>query len=169
MAEPHWTSYVGMATGIIGSFTGIAGAIMGYVSYKRSNSLKSLDMRLELKKAVNNIQANLSQTGILIEKANESRIAVAAAKGMSGSGAMVKWKQNVQSDKEDLMKLFGSAPKLDEKYEDLPPKDLESELVKVHRLQAQVDELKKKYEAALEADADDRKHIREDARARFTR
>ena len=50
MTEP---GYVGMATGIIGAITGVAGMILGYVSYKHSNTLKSLDLRLELRKAVN--------------------------------------------------------------------------------------------------------------------
>ncbi len=48
MAEPHWMGYIGMVTGIVGAFTGIADAIMGYLSYKKSSSLKSLDLRLEL-------------------------------------------------------------------------------------------------------------------------
>jgi hypothetical protein len=47
MAEPHCTGYVGIATGIVGSITGIAGEIMGYVSYRRSNNIKALDVRLE--------------------------------------------------------------------------------------------------------------------------
>ena len=81
MTEPHWTSYVGMATGIIGAITGVSGAIMGYVSYRRSNRLKSLDLRLELRKAVNELQSNFSQIEKLIEYANQSRVAVFAARG----------------------------------------------------------------------------------------
>ena len=32
MAEPHWTSYVGMVTGAIG-------AVMGFIAYWRSNKI----------------------------------------------------------------------------------------------------------------------------------
>ncbi len=79
MSEPDWMGYVGMATGIIGAITGISGAIMGYVSYRRSNSLKSLDLRIELRKAINVAQSNLQQLEKLIEHANKSREAVASA------------------------------------------------------------------------------------------
>lgn len=34
--------------------TGIAGAIMGYVSYRKSSQIKALDLRIELKRAVVN-------------------------------------------------------------------------------------------------------------------
>jgi len=43
MAAPNWVSYVGMVTGI-------SGAIMGYISYRRSGQIKALDLRLELAK-----------------------------------------------------------------------------------------------------------------------
>jgi hypothetical protein len=64
-----------MATGVVGAVTGIAGAIMGYVSFRRSITLKSLDMRLELGKALNNVHAGLSQIEKLIERANHSSMA----------------------------------------------------------------------------------------------
>jgi hypothetical protein len=165
--EPHWTGYVGMITGIVGAITGVAGAIMGYVGYRRSRSLKSLDLRLELRKAVNNTQAGLSQLERLIEQANHSREAVAAAKGMFCSGMMVKWKQNVEVDKDVAKQLSQNAPPANTNYEDLTPKELESKLVGVHKIQVQIDELRQKYDAAVRADDEDRKHLREAAEARF--
>lgn len=167
MTEPHWTGYVGIATGIIGAITGISGAIMGYVSYRRSNSLKSLDLRLELKKAVNNVQSNFSQLEKLIERANKSREAVASAMGRLRSGIMEKWKQEVEADKSTVKLLHQNAPVVDKSYDDLTPKELESALVEAHQLQVQVDELRKKYDAAIQADDEDRKHIRESVRARY--
>lgn len=166
MTEPHWTGYVGMATGIIGAITGIAGAIMGYVSYKKSNSLKSLNLRLELRKAVNDLRSSLSRLGKLTEHANRSRQAVASATGKLGSGMMEKWRQEVEVDKNTAKQLFENTPAADKSYDDLTPKELESTLVEVHRLQIQVDELSKKYDAAVQADDEERKHIREDVRAR---
>ncbi|QNX60182.1 hypothetical protein [Acinetobacter seifertii] len=38
-------------TAIVGAITGIAGSIMGYISLQRLSKIKSLDLRLELKKA----------------------------------------------------------------------------------------------------------------------
>ena len=66
MAEPHWAGYVGMVTGVIGAITGIAGAIMGYIGYRRSNKLKSLDLRLELRKSISDVLSPVK---------NEARIA----------------------------------------------------------------------------------------------
>lgn len=165
--EPHWTGYVGMISGIVGAITGVAGAVMGYVGYRRSTSLKSLDLRLELRKAGNNVQAGLSQLEELIEYADHSRKAVAAATGRFGSGMMVKWKQGVEVDKDVVKQLSQTAPPADKNYDDLSPKELESKLVEVHRLQVQLDELREKYDAAVRADSEERKHIRENARALF--
>lgn len=168
MADSNWTGYIGMATGIIGAITGVAGAIMGYVSYRKSNSLKALDLRLELRKAVTNLQSSLSQLEKQIDYANQSRQAVAAATGRSKSGMMEKWKQDVEVDKNAIKQLFQSAPAAGKNYDDLSPKELESNLIEIHRLQVQVDELRKKYDSAVQADDEARKHIREDVRTRPT-
>lgn len=166
MSEPGWMGYVGMSTGLIGAITGISGAIMGYVSYRRSNSLKSLDLRIELRKAINVAQSNLQQLEKHIVYANKSREAVAAATGRFKSGMMEKWKQEVEADKNAVKLLFQNAPAADETYDDLTPKELELTLVEVHRLQVQIDELRKKYDATVLADDEERKHIRDDVRAR---
>ena len=158
--------YVGMATGIIGAITGISGAIMGYVSYRRSNSLKSLDLRIELRKAVNVAQSGLQQLSKLIEYANKSREAVASATGRFKFGMMEKWKQEIEADKNAVKRLFQNAPAADKSYDNLTPKELESTLVDIHRLQVQIDELRNKYDAAVRADDEERKHIREDIRTR---
>ncbi len=79
---------------------------------------------------------------------------------------MEKWKQEVEADKNAVKQLFQNAPATDKSYDNLTPKALESTLVDVHRLQVQIDELSKKYDATVRADDEERKHIREDARAR---
>ena len=166
MSEPNWVGYVGMATGIVGAITGISGAIMGYVSYRRSNSLNSLDLRIELSKAVNVAQSGLQQLEKSIEYANKSREAIASATGMFKSGMMEKWKQELEADKNALKQLFQNAPVADNSYDNLTPKELESTLVEVHRLQVQMDVLRNKYDAAVRADDEERRHIREDIRIR---
>ncbi|HET7650390.1 MAG TPA: hypothetical protein VFL15_06795 [Gammaproteobacteria bacterium] len=167
MQEPYWMGYVGMLTGIIGAITGVAGAIMGFVSYRTSNNLKSLDLRLDLRKAINNLQSTLSQLDQQIEDAIRSREAVAAATGRFHSGAMQKWKQDTEIDKTTIKRLLQSAPATTNNYDDLTPKDLESTLVEVHRLQVQVDGLSKKYYLAVQSDDEERKHLREDVRTRL--
>lgn len=81
---------------------------------------------------------------------------------------MGRGKQDIEVDKNTVEQLSQNAPATDKNYDDLTPKDLESTLVEVHRFQVQVDELRKKYDAVVRADDEERKHIREDVRARFT-
>jgi len=166
MVEPNWTGYIGMVTGIIGAITGIAGAIMGYVSYRKSNSLKSLDLRLELRKAISDARSSLSQLEVLIDFANKSRQAVASATGRYRSGMMEKWKQDVEADKSKLAQMSENAPEARANYENLNPKELESKLVGIHQFQSQINELKEKYDAAVHSDDEERKQIREDMRVR---
>jgi hypothetical protein len=161
MAEPHWTSYVAIVTGLIGAITGIAGAIMGYVSYRRSNKIKALDLRLELRKAVNDVHADLDRLRALINKADRSRQAVEAARGAFSSGAMEKWKNEVKADRTKIAELFKRAPKADSTYDAYGEKELESELIAVHRLQGELRSLLDKYLESIRSDDERRKEIRE--------
>lgn len=168
MAEPHWTGYVGIATGTIGAITGIAGAIMGYVSYRRSNSIKALDLRLELRKAVNEVEMGFSNLERLLNYANQSRQRVAAATGRLGSGAMEIWNREFEEDKNRLKQISKDVPHPDAKYDDLSPVELESRLVAIHRLQGQINELTEKYDSAVKSDDEDRKQLRDDVRSHTT-
>lgn len=165
MAEPHWTGYVGMATGILGAITGIAGALMGYVSYRRSNSIKALDLRLELRKTVNEVEMSLSKLEGLLDYANQSRQRVASATGRLGSGAMEIWNKAFEEDKNRLKQILENAPRSDANYDDLSPIELESRLVAIHKLQSQINELTEKCNSSLKSDDEERKQIREDVRS----
>jgi hypothetical protein len=46
------TFELGSVTGIIGAITGPAGCILGVLSYRRSQQIKALYLRLELRKRV---------------------------------------------------------------------------------------------------------------------
>lgn len=161
MSEPHWTGYVGMATGTIGAITGVAGAIMGYVSYRKTKSTKSMDLRIELRKAINELQSKLALLEKLIDQANGSRRATSAAAGISSSSMMDHWTQTVQSDKKIVQQLTQTAPSSKNDYDDLDFKELESKLIEVHQLQIQVDLLTARYNAALQDDKDFRVILRE--------
>ena len=164
MAEPHWTGYVGMAAGIVGSVTGIAGAVMGYISYRRSNSIKALDLRLELRKTVTQIESDLAKMQNQLEHANKSRQNVAAAKGMKNSGAMMVWNKAFEEDKNKLQVLQENALPSTANYNDLSLVELESRLVDIHKLRGQIDDLANKYNSSLKLDDEDRKRILETVR-----
>ena len=149
-----------MVTGIIGAVTGISGAIMGYVSYRKSNEIKSLDLRLELRKSINNFNSSLSQAEELLPYANKSRERVASATGKLRSGAMQVWKDQYENDLSALNYFSEKSKILNKEYETFSPKDLEAELVNLHKLQNQLNELKNKYDNAVKDDDKEREHIR---------
>jgi hypothetical protein len=157
MAEPHWTSYVGMLTGIVG--IGVA-----LFSNWKVNKIKSLDLRIELKKLALNTQSNLEQLEELMELANRSRINMSAALGRTGSGQMVKWKDDYQKDiliKDDLLKR---APDITKKYLNLTPHELEDNLIELHDYAGKVIYLCDKYKQTIKKDEEDGIQLKEDFR-----
>lgn len=158
MAEPHWTGYVGV-------ITGVAGAIMGYVSYRRSNEIRSLDLRIELKRALVEAHSACCSLQDKMVTANNSKMAVAAAIGMLGSGAMQNWNNAYASDQDALKQLANDLPAENSSFEGLSLKSLEAKLVKVHRTSVELDSISQKYSDALVRDDEERRHLREDKRA----
>lgn len=161
MADPHWTGYVGMVTGIVGAITGISGAVMGYIGYRKSNEIKSLDLRLELRKAINNFESSLSQIEKLLPSANKSRERVASALGNYHSGAMITWKEAYKKDQSELKQISDEAQKFNNDLEGLSQTELEAKLVKIHKLQNQLNVLEAKYNKAVESDDRERERIKD--------
>jgi hypothetical protein len=88
MADSTWLSYVGVVTGLIGAITGVAVATMGFISYRRSGQMKAQDMRVELRKATNDLRTTVQNLIPLLESAKRSHTNIAAATGLGGSGAV---------------------------------------------------------------------------------
>lgn len=126
MTDPHWTSYVGMVTGI-------SGAIMYYISYRRSNKLKSLDLRLKLRKAVNELQQKHKDTNDIIIYADKSRNAVTSATGNMLSGRMKIWESAIEADTQALNTIANDLPDKKETFTNLNTEQLESKLVQIHQ------------------------------------
>lgn len=158
MADPHWTSYVGMAAGLIGAFTGIIG-------YRKASSLKSLDLRLELRKSTHNAHTDLNQLEDLINRADKSRNMVASARSFLGSGRMITWKKDIETDKAKLEPLLNNAPDPEGNPEKYSQSKLELKLIEIHKFQMEINDLKEKYVAELLKDDEERKQIMEDNRA----
>jgi hypothetical protein len=149
MSEPHWMAYVGLATGIIGAITGIAGAVMGWIAYRRSDQIKALDLRLELRKAINTIEQAIGEATELLTEARRSRERITAAIG--ASGAMQVWQEQYQKDQVAVRELTGRAPKAD-KLVDLKPEELEVQLAAVHHFQIELAAIVSRYNASIEED-----------------
>ena len=138
MADLHWTSITGIVTGAIGSATGIAGAILGYLGYKKSKQIKALDLRIESKRAVTDTIVDFEKLREQMKKGNESRKAVAAAMGFFSSSAMNQWKEEFASDQKAVRVLTKELPYENSNYDDLDEKGLENKLIESHRIQRKI-------------------------------
>jgi hypothetical protein len=166
MSNTDLLGYIGTITGVIGAITGIAGAAMGYVSYRRTENLKALDLRLDLRKSVSDLMDEIQSLPDLLATARKSRAAVAAATGRTGSGAMQQWVAQLDADEESLAMLNERLTKLNVDHSAATHAELETRLVETHSLKSACSQLQEKYEAWLAEDNRERDHIREDMRAR---
>lgn len=66
MAVPDWVSYVSLAGGVIGT-------VSGCLAYRRTGQLKMLDLRLELRRADENLRQLIDGLRNLLQRANQSR------------------------------------------------------------------------------------------------
>src|SRR5450759_3809039 len=98
MSDPGLLSYVGAITGTIGAITGIAGATMGYISYRRTGKMKALDLRLELRKAANDLRSTVEGLPSILAQAKGSRIAVLNARGLLHSSMMDQCNTELDKD-----------------------------------------------------------------------
>ena len=160
MAEPSWISVIAM-------LTGIAGLIMGFVSLRKVNRMKSLDLRLELRKAETAVRASLSNLESNMAEAKLSRERVYAATGRFKSGAMETWHAHHETDRSVALGLLSELPSLVDDCFSLSPEDLESRIVAVHGLQLTIASLNEFYQASLSSDDEERRQIRNDVRNAF--
>ncbi|MFX1674387.1 hypothetical protein PWR63_19320 [Paraburkholderia sp. A2WS-5] len=159
MPDVDWTGYVGAATGIFGAATGIFGAVTGLLGYRRANQIKSLDLRLELRKALSDAHELLSSLPTLIELADGTHKGLLALKGLGRSGNHVAWDQGVA---EDRMEIDQIAPKLRSESADfssLSAEQLEAEIIATHKIKTRLSDFVAKYSASLAADGEERKQI----------
>ena len=166
MSEPAWLSYTGAITGIIGAGTGIAGAIMGYIGYRRTKQLKALDLRVELRKLLADLHTLFAELPALLELAKRSRTRVASATGGYQSGAMSKWLSDWDIDQALERNLHTQLPDADETYSSTSQPELETTLIQLYSLQTTAAGLRDRYKAELAADDKQRDHLREDMRRR---
>lgn len=150
MTDPHWTSYVGMATGILG-------AILGVISYRRSGQTKKLDLRLALRNALTKAQHDLDGLAELLPYANKSRLAVFSATGRNGSGAMNIWKDEYAKDQERLQAI--TVPNADAGIAALAAEALETRIAEVFKIQMKIDALRDKYRAVVASDDAERARL----------
>jgi hypothetical protein len=167
MFSPATLGIVGAATGVVGAITGMAGLVVGWINFRRSQQIKALDLRLELRKQVSDVRAAVGALPGLLQRSRASRSAVLAAMGASQSGHFESWKKEWESDLNAAQALALEVPNADETYQHSKHQNLETRLVEIHSLATKAAGPRGKYLAALASDDKEREHIRADRRARF--
>ena len=165
MADPHWTSYLG----IVGTLTGIAGSIMGYISLKRSAQIKALDLRIELKRAEANVRSKHQSLRQLMNQANASRRKVASAKGLFSSSFMDKWNAELEADGKACEQLKTELANEPTDYDCLSSKELESKLIACHKTELKIQSLLDKYQASIANDSEQARQLQQDKQRDFER
>ena len=165
MTDTELLSYIGAISGVIGAITGLAGATVAHIGYKKTEHLKALDLRIELRKAISDLMNESDDLEDLIDRASKSRNAVSAATGTRQSGAMERWNAQLSADKSSLKTVQAAIVDLNCDYSTDSPAKLEKRIVETHVTRAITIRLHKSYSEAICKDDRERDNLREDMRS----
>ena len=157
MANYNWIDYTSLAISVVGMITGVVGARLGYISYRRSNEIKSLDLRLELRREVSTTRKLVELVVTRINQSKRSRRALAAMAG--NSGAALAWQGIADNEIETANNLGAALPSAEEKFTKLTQSELENKLVESHQIAVELNALLKKYGSAISSDDAERHNL----------
>jgi hypothetical protein len=163
MSAPTWVGSLAQNVSLLISLAALG---LGVLNYRRTSRIKSLDLRLELRKAVADVDREVQALPALIDQGRGSRAAVRAARGMANTGAMEAFGKECGADHAVVAQMRGERAAGPINYQKLTTSELEDKLVEVHGLQARVQSLKEKYRAGIAADDKEREFIRDQAHRR---
>lgn len=166
MSNTDLLAYIGVISGLIGAVTGISGSLMGYFSYRRTGEIKSLELRLELMKTGVEAFQSADDLGVLLDRAERSRNAVAAAMGTYNSGAREGWMRQLAADQESLASINESVDELNVDYSKSSLSELEAAAGDLHVLRATVKGISERYVASIVEDDRNREFLRDQSHAR---
>lgn len=90
---------------LTGAITGIIGAVTGIISYNKTNSIKEIDLNLEMGKLENSLNNKIKQIPELIEETNATKKAVLNLMGLYRSGVMKRWENDLENQENNFKKL----------------------------------------------------------------
>ena len=156
MADPHWTSYIGMVSGVIG-------VLVASFSLHKTNKIKTLDLRIELRRSVldlNLLHEALEET---LQKAKKSRENMSAAMGRFRSGGMKAWLDQHSKDVGVWLEMNQSLPAKDCSYKSLNSEQLEQNIVETHEQQRILKFIEDRYINSINEDQKNGEFLREQA------
>ncbi|CAK2014865.1 DNA repair protein [Vibrio crassostreae] len=161
MSEINWIDYIGIVLGLIGTATGCTGALISYKNYKKVQQVKSLDLRIELRRTVNEVRALLIETENLLPRAYKSRLSVHSAKGILCSGFTAKWQAEHTKDRQSLESIKERFNRAEHNLNTDSYETLEQKLDAIEQLKLGVLPIVTKYQEALKEDDKVRERIRD--------
>jgi hypothetical protein len=150
---------------IISSLISIGGATMGFIAYRRSGSMKALDLRIELQKQLQILRQAVDGLPMLITDAQRSRTNVVSTGRGGGKGALMGWTTQADIDRKGASDLQTEIPPEDTKLSKLSVVELEQKMIEVHSLNLRANAIANRYRASLAADDVTRDQIAADMRA----
>ncbi len=144
----------------VGAITGVSAILISINANKKVNDIKSLDLRVELKKDIVTLKKEFEELKSIIVLANQSREAISAAKGVFNSGMMEKWKRDIITDTEIINNIKGGLPRSEEECQSYSLVQLESELINIHSLLFDIRSLSEKYKKTMQSDEKDSDYLR---------
>ncbi|MBB3255888.1 hypothetical protein F4827_000714 [Paraburkholderia bannensis] len=147
-----------IVTDNIGAVTGIIGAITGGFALWKSYQVKSLDLRLELRKALGNAHHALRSLPDLLDYADGSRHRILAQGGQGG--AALAWEQDLAAARTEIRNIAAELRDEDEDFNALSDKQLEVAIAAANKQVLRLEALVSKYRDAVAADDDRRRDIR---------
>ena len=154
-----WLSYVSLGLSVLGAASGCLGTVLGWRGYRRAGKMKTLDLRLELRKGDAEIRSVVLGLPELLDRAKQSREHILAASGRAQSGAMLFCRDELRKDGERQQRLAQALPAADPDYRGYSPEALEQELVRRHAALGEAKEIASKYERWLADDNQDRAQV----------
>jgi hypothetical protein len=154
-----------MDVSYIALFVSVAGFITAVAAYRRSINVKTLDLRIELRKAENALRNTVDKLPDVLRSAKQSHERVMAATGMALSGNMQSWSNEFSVDWSEWTRLHDGLPEQQD-YSGLRDTELEEKLIEVDKLAIRANALQKKYESSYAADDVMRGKLRDEAAAR---
>lgn len=137
---------IGTITGVIGALSGISGAILGFIAYRRSNEIKCLDLRVEVKKQINTAFSAYESASRVMQDANATRLGAFIFQNYGRSSARIEWTETMQKDSDSIEALRSKLLAVEKITDNLSMSDLEKRLVEAHRLQEGFKGFEKKYD-----------------------
>jgi hypothetical protein len=147
MHSAGWFDYFGAATGVLGMLFGVAGACLGYLGYRRSTDMKTIDLRLELRRTVVAARATLEEIPVTVDRAMASRSSRQAAAGAFRSDAHQAWIKMANADRARLFALREGLPADHEAFDAQPPTTLESKIIEIEMIVREAKFIREKYSA----------------------